>query len=70
MVTNRLLRPIDTLAEELARALLELRAAGKDTESISDRSDACGERLIALADLIDWQWGALFDGPLHGAHGS
>ena len=36
MMTNRLLQPIDPLAEELARALLELRAAGEDSESISD----------------------------------
>ena len=36
MMTNRLLRPIEPLAEELARALLELRAAGEDSESISD----------------------------------
>jgi hypothetical protein len=36
MMTNRLLRPIDPLAEELARALLELRADGEDSESISD----------------------------------
>jgi hypothetical protein len=48
---------------------MELRATSEG-ESISDDLTVCGERLIALADLIDWQWGALFDGPLHGAHGS
>jgi hypothetical protein len=46
---------------ELSRRLFELRAAGEDTGSISDQMIACGERLIELVDLIDWQWRALFD---------
>ena len=46
---------------ELSRRLFELRAAGEDTGSIGDQMIACGERLIELADLIDWQWGAVFD---------
>lgn len=53
--------------EELARRLFELRAAGEDSGSISDDLIACGERLVALADLIDLQWGP-FDRSPHGAH--
>ena len=45
----------------LARRLFELRAAGEDTESTSEDLIACNERLIELVDLIECQWGALFD---------
>jgi hypothetical protein len=38
---------------------LELGSAGDP--SISDELIASNERLIELLDLIDWQWGALFD---------
>jgi hypothetical protein len=45
----------------LRRRLFELRAAGEDTEATSEDLIACNERLIELVDLIDCQWGALFD---------
>jgi hypothetical protein len=44
---------------ELTLRLLELGSAGDP--SISDELIASNERLIELLDLIDWQWGALFD---------
>jgi hypothetical protein len=47
--------------DALFRQLCELRAAGEDTGSVSDELIACNERLIKLVDLVDWQWGALFD---------
>jgi hypothetical protein len=47
--------------DALFRQLRELRAAGEDIGSISDKLIACNERLIKLVDLVDWQWGALFD---------
>jgi hypothetical protein len=47
--------------DALFRQLRELRAAGEDTGSIGDELIACNERLIKLVDLVDWQWGALFD---------
>jgi hypothetical protein len=47
--------------DALFRQLRELRAAGGDTASISDELIACNDRMIDLVDLIDEQWGALFD---------
>jgi hypothetical protein len=47
--------------DALFRQLRELRAAGEDIGSISDKLIACNDRLIKLVDLVDWQWGALFD---------
>ena len=47
--------------DKLAKRLFELRAAGGDTASISDELIACNDRMIDLVDLIDEQWGALFD---------
>ena len=47
--------------DALLRQLCELRAAGEDIGSASEDLIACNERLIQLVDLIDWQWGALFD---------
>jgi hypothetical protein len=46
---------------ELARRLLELRKAGENIGPISDQMIACNERLHELLDLIDWQWGVLFE---------
>jgi hypothetical protein len=53
--------------DQLTRQLFEQRAAGRDTAAISDELIACNERLIKLVDLIDWQWGALFDRKAGGA---
>jgi hypothetical protein len=52
-------RDADRRHRELTRRLLELGSAGDPL--ISDELIASNKRLIELLDLIDWQWGALFD---------
>jgi hypothetical protein len=47
--------------DALFRQLDEMRTAGEDTGSTSEDLIACNERLIELLELIDCQWGALFD---------
>jgi hypothetical protein len=45
--------------DALVRRRSELRAAGADTDAITDEIVACGEQLMKLADLIEVQWSAL-----------
>ena len=53
--------------DELARQLLALNPADEDSGPVSDDLTACSERLMALADLIDWRWGALLNRKASGA---